>query len=35
MGYHGTYAHTFYEPGRYFYHDRHYHWMDGVIVVGE
>jgi plastocyanin len=35
IGYHSTYSHTFYEPGRYFYHDRHYQWMDGVIDVGE
>jgi plastocyanin len=35
IGYHSTYSHTFYEPGRYAYHDRHYHLITGVIVVGE
>jgi plastocyanin len=35
IGYHGTYSHTFYEPGRFSYHDRHYHWMTAVIDVGE
>jgi plastocyanin len=35
LGYHRTFSHTFYEPGRYPYHDRNYHLMTGVIVVGE
>jgi plastocyanin len=35
LGYHHTFSHTFYEPGRYAYHCRNYHWIKGVIIVDE
>ena len=33
LGYHDVFSHTFYEPGKYYYHCRTYNWMTGVIIV--
>ena len=33
LGYHDVFSHTFYEPGKYYYHCRTYKWMTGVVIV--